>query len=795
MLRGRPISAGVCPLTGAAVILLAAVLSTGCGIPAGVTVIERAADPLAARVRVSFRDAALPEVLDDLSDAVGLKSAYVRGVERDLSFTFRSRSTTVRGVLDALCRGGELRHDSAEGEVLVAYPRPVDDGMHGLPDEGLDVGFNVEGMPLSEFVESLRRRRAAIWLDPRAADLVPALNIFTTKLRPDWFVLDLIERATGVRYAIVDDTYVLSTPELVCTAMPPERERATPISTRSTPGPDAPGWEEVIELLEYAFALTDEIGRRWLVDAIRSPGSYRAPFHIRPRHGPDTMYGPNPVAAAHILRCAINDRGHRFLRYLTAMVRRGGDRLWPHGIPEEQKPLLTRLFCSGENDRAEAHEAFESRFGPDALRQVLSMKTEMAHICRVEASRGIPYIRPDMALPYVEKLLAEERPVQLGLLGYLRDERTVELLARFLDQRGPDTKTRQSALTGIAILAQPHYHRKWYEYQDIVPWWELDPSQRAGGPFPEAVEVLKKMLNDPDEKVQRAAYHALCRVGGHEEIVVPFLERELASDDFDRDYRAAVSLRFVKSGRALPTLARFCNDEDTMIRSHIAWLLAANGSDRALALLGRAMQGSPEFVYRHGDHIVPEEGRAGAVRSHLGVLGMGFLDDYRTQHYEGMHRELMGMVVEKGKGTLTLSGLFEDRNTRGCLTFVLDPRAPGVREFLDKPLVPQKDNEPFERVLDRALAEAGLARFTSWWWVFISTPELLARGGSWESPIRAKALASLRRYRGSMVRDGLLARLKVEPKAWMRRAIARELEVTYGNDPEVRIALGEADGN
>jgi len=109
--------------------------------------------------------------------------------------------------------------------------------------------------------------------------------------------------------------------------------------------------------------------------------------------------------------------------------------------------------------------------------------------------------------------------------------------------------------------------------------------------------------------------------------------------------------------------------------------------------------------------------------------------------------------------------------------------------------VPQKDQEPFEGILDRALAEAGLARFTSWWCVFMSTPEILARGGSWESPVRAKALASLRRYRGSMVRGELLAQFKIEPKAWMRRAIARELEVTYGDDPHVREALGNANGN
>ncbi|MHC4202499.1 MAG: HEAT repeat domain-containing protein, partial [Planctomycetota bacterium] len=687
--------------TGAGVALFAAIFWTGCAISAGVTLIERAADPLAARVRVSFRDAKLPKVLDELSEAVGFKSAYVRGVERDVAFTFRSRSTTVRGVLDALCQGDELRHDSAEGQVLVAYARHVDDDWRRLPDGGFDTGFNVTDMPLREFVKSLRLRRAAIWLDPRAANLVPALNIFTTKLRPDWFLLDLIERATGVRYAIVDDTYVLSTPELISTAMPPKRERGSPIRAGSTPGPDAPGWGKVVELLEYAFALTEDSDRPWPVDAIRSPESYRAPFHIRPLHGPDTTYGPDPAASAGILRSAINDRGYRFQRWLTALVRRDGERLWPHGIPDEHKPLLTRILSTGENDCTEAREAFEARFGSDVLRQILYMKTDVDRVCRMKASWAIPYIHPDVALPYVPKLLEEGRLVQLGLLGYLRDRRTVALLARFLERRGLDTKLRRNALAGIALLAEPHFHRKWYE--GFLPWWELDPSQRAGDAFPEAVEVLKKALADPDEKVRRAAYHALCHVGGHEEVVMPFLERELASDDYDRRHSAAESIAFLDFDRASPLLARFCDSEEATIRARIASLLAANGSDTALALLARTMRDSPYFIYHYAAHMVPETGRAASVKTHLGILAMDFLDEYRTEYCggEGLHATLRGMVVEKDEETLTLSSLLGHKYMWKLLTFVLDPRAPDVREFLDKPLVPQEDQEPFEKVLDR----------------------------------------------------------------------------------------------
>ncbi|MHC5058381.1 MAG: hypothetical protein ACYTKD_27300 [Planctomycetota bacterium] len=218
-----------------------------------------------------------------------------------------------------------------------------------------------------------------------------------------------------------------------------------------------------------------------------------------------------------------------------------------------------------------------------------------------------------------------------------------------------------------------------------------------------------------------------------------------------------------------------------------------NGSDRALALLDQALRGSAELVYHYGDHIVSEEGRAASVRSHLAILGMSFLDDYRTQHYEGAHRELGHMVVGKRGEALTLSELVADRSMRQRLALVLDPRAPDVRKFLDKPLVAKEDNEPLEKALDRALAEAGLARFTSSWCIVISMPGLLARGGSWESPVRADALVSLRRYSGSMVRDGLLAQLAVEPKGWMRRAIARELGATYGGDPRVTEALANAD--
>jgi hypothetical protein len=545
--------------SGAAAVLLLALLSTGCGIPAGVTLIERAADPLAARVRVSFRDAALPEVLDDLSDAAGFRSAYVRGAERDVSFTFRSRSTTVRGVLDALCRGRGLRHDTAEGQVLVAYSQPVDDRWEHLPHEGSDI----KDVPLEEFVESLRRRRAAVWLDPRAAGRVPHVDVFTTTRRPGWFVLDLVERATGIRCAIVDDTYVLSTPELISTAMLPARERATPIPARRTPGPEAPGCEEVVELLERALALTEDIDRRWPADALRSPESYHEPIHISYRHGADTRYGPDPVRAARILRSAINERGYFFLRGASIVTGKGAQRRRPALMPEDVRLLLVRVFSANAEERRGAREEFESRFGADGLRELVWFKEHAADVGRFRASQAIAYIHPDVALPYVERSLAKVNGLPLHFLGYVRDERSVALLAGLLDRRKRDAESRRRALAAIGILARPHFHRKWYE--DMIPWWELDTSQRAGDAFAGAVEVLKRTLEGPDEKLRRAAAHELCRVGGHEELVLPFLERELASDDFDRSYRAAVSLKFVDLDSALPVLARFCQDEDTTI--------------------------------------------------------------------------------------------------------------------------------------------------------------------------------------------------------------------------------------
>lgn len=211
--------------------------------------------PLERRISVSYRNARLPGVLDDLKERAGLRSAYVRLVDRGFTFSFEAEGVTVREVLEKLAEAGGLAFDCQDDAVV--FWRESDEELR-RELRRKPVTFEFEGTPLKEALEFIEAAsEVEIALDPRV-DGAARLSIKAAGMSVHQTLVWIV-RTCSLEYAVCAGTVYVTRADLL---------DSLPITAHAKGPPESPTPEQesdqdraAVERLEKSLADADPRAR------------------------------------------------------------------------------------------------------------------------------------------------------------------------------------------------------------------------------------------------------------------------------------------------------------------------------------------------------------------------------------------------------------------------------------------------------------------------------------------------------------------------------------------------------
>ena len=495
---------------------------------------KKLAETLAQKIDVIYHNDWLSEVLADLDQRVGLRSAFPKPIDGSFNLTLEEKQVTVRQVLEILAEAGKLELEYHD-DTVVFWKRSDDMVLAGLVKK-LKEG-NVEAR--CEAVYDLAQLG-----DKRSyGPLVEAL-----RHDPDPAVCGLV-------------------------ILELEREHATCLGA----------WQDAASIVAPILKLLDGLtGKNYRLECITLLGTSRDPRAVESlfallndsntsanerSHAQRALGNMRDLLAVEPLILLLND-SNKYVRCAAASA------LGNSRDPRAVKPLIALLKDSNESVRSHAASVLGNTRDSRAVEPLIALLKDSVAFVRCFAADALGNTRDPRAIEQLIAILKDkdsytnEKYVAARALGATRDPHAVEAL--FVLLKHSDRYVRSEAADVLRQTRYPHAVESLFALLKDSDGYVRSAAAGALGNSrdPRAVEPLIALLKDSDVNMRTSVVYALGQT--RDPRAVESLIALLKDSDVNMRISAVFALGQTRDPRTVGLLIALLKDSDVRVRHTVA---------------------------------------------------------------------------------------------------------------------------------------------------------------------------------------------------------------------------------